>query len=391
MERRRTGSLGLPPAEAATLAASEALQLCAALRAAAADTPTCRRDCRTLSRFVGKVMLVLEALQPAMTQAVLLGAAARVAGAAGVAHASSGGLAAAWSAAVVESRHQAQVQQQLPSNQEVPNQQACDEAAAAGGLYGAALIAAWAEAAADVREALAAAAELVELCRAMGRLQAVMEAEEMRDRFSAAARDLGLALSGLQALQGVGPADMAEDVVTVQRQLAAVRFSSAAAQEQLAARMLQAVVLHHLRQCEGGDVVAPLVAEGLALAGLEGRGQAWLDFEVARLRDAAARAAAQGDPITEFFYKQVLMCLLAYQFGAWGAPQQQQQQPALQHEASNGSSAAGVGTPPVAASTPHKSTSDSSSLLLGDELAPEGPAAAAAAAGPPASEQQQQG
>lgn len=32
--------------------------------------------------------------------------------------------------------------------------------------------------------------------------------------------------------------------------------------------------------------------------------QSWLDFEVARLRDAAAAAAREADPITEFFYKQ---------------------------------------------------------------------------------------
>lgn len=69
----------------------------------------------------------------------------------------------------------------------------------------------------------------------------MIEAEEMRDRFHAAARDLGLALSGLQALVAadVAPADVAEDVAAVQRQLGAARFSSAAAAEQLAAQLLQ--------------------------------------------------------------------------------------------------------------------------------------------------------
>ena len=132
-----------------------------------------------------------------------------------------------------------------------------------------------------------------------------MEAEEMHQRFAAAAHDLGLALSGLQALRAAAPADVAEDVAAVQRQLGVLRFSSSGQQEQLASQLLQAVVLLHMRQCEGGAAVAPLLLEGMALAGLSPRSQAWLDFEVGRLRDAARAAARQGDPITEFFYKQV--------------------------------------------------------------------------------------
>jgi hypothetical protein len=47
MERRRSSALqGLPPAEVASVAATEALRLCGSIRAAAADVPTCRRDCR---------------------------------------------------------------------------------------------------------------------------------------------------------------------------------------------------------------------------------------------------------------------------------------------------------------------------------------------------------
>jgi hypothetical protein len=136
-------------------------------------------------------------------------------------------------------------------------------------------------------------------------LQAVMEAEEMQQRFAATAHDLGLALSGLQALRAAAPADVAEDVVAVQRQLGMLRFSSSSQQEQLAAQLLQALALLHMRQCEGGAAVAPLLLEGMALAGLSPCSQAWLDFEVGRLRDAARAAAQQGDPITEFFYKQV--------------------------------------------------------------------------------------
>ena len=130
----------------------------------------------------------------------------------------------------------------------------------------------------------------------------------MQQRFAAAAHDLGLALSGLQALRAAAPADVAEDVAAVQRQLGVLRFSSSSQQEQLAAQLLQAVALLHMRQCEGGAAVAPLLLEGMALAGLSPRSQAWLDFEVGRLRDAARAAAQQADPIAEFFYKQV---------GAW--------------------------------------------------------------------------
>ena len=52
-----------------------------------------------------------------------------------------------------------------------------------------------------MKEALWGAAELVETCGNMGRLQALLQAEEARARFSAVATDLALAVSGLGALR----------------------------------------------------------------------------------------------------------------------------------------------------------------------------------------------
>ena len=136
--------------------------------------PACQ--CRTLSRFVGKVQLVLEALQPAMMQqaAALAEAAAAAAGEASGEHdmqaLGSGGLADAWSAALRDSPADSPASQhrrrrsdgaaplEPPSPYEPPQPRE-------------ALVAAWAEAVNDIREALAAAAELVTGCTAMGRLQ----------------------------------------------------------------------------------------------------------------------------------------------------------------------------------------------------------------------------
>lgn len=93
----------------------------------------------------------------------------------------------------------------------------------------------------------------------------------MRGRFGAAARDLGLALSGLQAVVAadVAPTDVAEDVVAAQRQLGLVRFSSAAAHEQLAAQLLQ---VRRARAGEQGDwglqASAALGRRQASLAGL---------------------------------------------------------------------------------------------------------------------------
>ena len=67
----------------------------------------------------------------------------------------------------------------------------------------------------------------------------MLDAEEARERFAAVASDLKLALSGLQAVGGAAPADVAEDVAAVQRQLAALRFSSSTRQEQLAWQLLE--------------------------------------------------------------------------------------------------------------------------------------------------------
>jgi hypothetical protein len=47
MEMYRKGSSrGLPPAVAAAVAAADSLRLCDTIRSAAAEVPTCRRDCR---------------------------------------------------------------------------------------------------------------------------------------------------------------------------------------------------------------------------------------------------------------------------------------------------------------------------------------------------------
>ena len=62
-----------------------------------------------------------------------------------------------------------------------------------------------------------------------------------------------------------------------------------------------------LRQRDASGV-APLLLEALGLAGLDpapAAQAAWLDFEVARLRDGAAAAERGDDPVVHFFYKQV--------------------------------------------------------------------------------------
>jgi hypothetical protein len=296
-------------------------------------------------------MLVMEALHPAME---LQQAAAREAAAAAAASAAS-------------DAGQPSQQQQLASAtaacSPLLTQPQRQDPAAAGAAAAAqqqqhqtvlppdALLVAWAEAAGDVREALSAVADLVAACGGMGRLQAVLEAEEMRRRFAAAARDLGLALSGLQALRAVAPADVGEDVLTAQRQLAALHFSPSSQAETLAGALLRSATLQRVAPHTdtprkpaasssssgvgnsgittahspitvggGGGQLTPLLLEALALAGLEvckeaaegsawQQPPAWLEFEVRRMRDGAAAAAADGDPITEFFYHQVLVCL----------------------------------------------------------------------------------
>lgn len=92
--------------------------------------------------------------------------------------------------------------------------------------------------------------------------------------------------------------------------------------------------------------------------------------QVGRLRDGARSAAQQGDPITAFLYRQLIMCLLAHASGTWDgqlAQQAQQAQQAgtpLQQEgsSSSGSSAADVATPSVDAGTPARCPQDSSEL-----------------------------
>lgn len=89
--------------------------------------------------------------------------------------------------------------------------------------------------------------------------------------------------------------------------------------------------------------------------------------QVGRLRDGARSAAQQGDPITAFLYRQLIMCLLAHTSGTWDGQQLQQQQQSgtpLQQEGSGGSggSASGVATPSVDAGTPARCAQDSSEL-----------------------------
>lgn len=122
---------------------------------------------------MGKVQLVLEALQPAMMQqaaALAEAAAAEAPGEHDIQALGSSGLAEAWSAALRDSPADSPASQhrrrrsdgapppEPPSPYEPPQPRQ-------------ALVAAWAEAVNDIREALAAAAELVAGCAAMGRLQ----------------------------------------------------------------------------------------------------------------------------------------------------------------------------------------------------------------------------
>ena len=126
-------------------------------------------------------MLILESLQPLMLARAAAAAARQGGGDGGaspMAPACSASLAAAWSAAMVESRHQLQAQQGLRGTQQQQaggqehSCQVCKPAAGeAPALSPEALQAAWAEAATDICEALAAAAELVAACQGMGRLQ----------------------------------------------------------------------------------------------------------------------------------------------------------------------------------------------------------------------------
>lgn len=269
---------------------------------------------------MGKVMLVMEALHAAMEQQQ---AAARAAAATAAAAGSSSGTAQPPINADVA------FGSPLPEAFLVPADQ---QQAQPPLLPPDALLVAWAEAAGDVRGALSAVADLVAACGSMGRLQAVLEAEEMRGRFAAAARDLGQALMGLHALRPVAPADVAEDAVTAQRQLAALRFSPSSQQEALAGALLRAAALQRVWRRSGGEL-APLLLEALALAGLDmaaeaAKGQAWpeppnwLEFEVRRMCDGAAAAAAAGDAVTEFFYLQVTLSLLAVICGAWSPERQ---------------------------------------------------------------------
>lgn len=137
---------------------------------------------RTLARFVGKVMLVLEALQPAMMQQAA--EAAEAAAAEAVAAAAAGGtpppleplgsesLAKAWSAALRDSPADSPAsQRRRRASGQLPSREASLAPPDTPHQPRDARISAWAEAAADVKEALQAAAALVADCAAMGRLQ----------------------------------------------------------------------------------------------------------------------------------------------------------------------------------------------------------------------------
>ena len=217
---------------------------------------------RTLARFVGKVQLMMEALQPAMMQQAAAAGGpsddAEEAPEQAMETLGSAGLAAAWSAALRDSPADSPAASQRLRSAvlDSPMPDAAPGATTSAALAPpAALLAAWAEAAADVREALAAVADLVAACGSMGRLQAVLESEEQRDRFAAAVLDLKLALSGLQAVQGVAPPDVGEDVAAVQRQLAALLFTSNGRSEQLTGQLLEVGCggVRHVQAMTGGQ------------------------------------------------------------------------------------------------------------------------------------------
>lgn len=141
---------------------------------------------------------------------------------------------------------------------------------------------------------------------------------------------------------------------------------------------MQAVVLLHTRQVEGPDGVAPLLAEGLSLAGLPPAtaSAAWLDFEVSRLREGARKAAAAGDAITAFFYRQIVMCLLAHASSCWEAPPPPgadgSSTPQRESSGSGGCAIAEAASGVLAdACTPGKCLSDGGSLPPGEEASPQ--------------------
>lgn len=112
----------------------------------------------------------------------------------------------------------------------------------------------------DVRDALGAAADLVEGCAAMGRLQAMLQTEESGARFSAVATDLALAVGALCTLRDHVPPDVSEDLPLLKRQLECLRFASCAAQERLTWQLQQALALHSLQAHGRSEVQAASTA-----------------------------------------------------------------------------------------------------------------------------------
>lgn len=172
-------------------------------------------------------------------------------------------------------------------------------------------------------EALAGCAELVQACAAMGRLEAVLAAEEVHARFCAVVADLALAVAGLGGTREAAPEDVGEDMTSLSLQLGRLRFACHDAREGLAAGLLHALTLlaAGARGASGARAAASAaehLAAALVAAGLDGAAPtAWLGHELARLARAARLAREGADAIGEFFCKQVILCLLAHAFDAW--------------------------------------------------------------------------
>ena len=62
------------------------------------------------------------------------------------------------------------------------------------------------------------------------------------------------------------PADVSEDIVSVQRQLEALKFASRAGEERLTWRLMQALTLLYMR-AGGAGQAGPLLAQALEQAG----------------------------------------------------------------------------------------------------------------------------
>lgn len=263
------------------LPVTDAVQLAGTIAATAKDAQAFSGDCKTLARFVGKVSLILQALEDLPS---------------GSTCGSNGALHLGTAEGVDEAGPQPK----------------------------------WAELFADLRDALWGCAELVQACRSMGCLEAVLQAEEMHTRFNSAAADLGLAVAGLTAVKDLAPEDVGEDVgediVSLRAQLARLRFACRGWQEQLASNLLRALTLlsAHVGGQPTATAAAALLQQALDAAGLDvGSCAAWLEREVGRLQRAAKAAQDAEDWIGEYFCKLVIVALLVQCTASWEWVQQQ--------------------------------------------------------------------